>query len=310
MTGMEPKMGRKRGLGMGLSALLGGDDLWRAPAPGAAHRVPIAFLEPSPLQPRRTFADDELEALAGSIRSRGVMQPLLVRAVPGDPERYEIIAGERRWRAAQRAGLHDLPVVLYALSDREALEVALLENVQRQDLSPIEEAQGYRRLIDEFGHTQAELAEIIGKSRSHIANLLRLLALPDPVRQLLDAGTLSAGHARALLMATDPKTLARMVVTQGLNVRQTELLVQADKKAPGASRRAGPKDADTRDLEHDLSRRLGLRVTLKPAKNGGMLTIAYRTLDQLDAVVARLREDGARRFQTADEASAENAGQG
>ena len=309
MTGIEPKASRRRGLGMGLSALLGGDsDLLRGPAPAAAHRVPIEFLEPSPLQPRRTFAEDELEALTDSIRSRGVMQPLLVRAVAGDPQRYEIIAGERRWRAAQRAGLHELPVVLYALTDREALEVALLENVQRQDLSPIEEAEGYRRLIDEFGHTQTELAETIGKSRSHIANLLRLLGLPDPVRAMLDAGTLSAGHARALLMATDPHGLARTVASHGLNVRQTEALAQADKKAPGRPRRAAPKDADTRDLERDLSSRIGLKVTLKPARNGGTVTIAYRTLDQLDAVVARLRDGGAERRQGTDGVSAENSG--
>jgi ParB family chromosome partitioning protein len=305
MTGMEPH--RKRGLGMGLSALLGGDsNLLSAPPPAAAHRVPIEFLAPSPLQPRRTFADDELEALADSIRGRGVMQPLLVRAVPDDPQRYEIIAGERRWRAAQRAGLHELPVVVYALSDREALEVALLENVQRQDLSPIEEAEGYRRLVVEFGHTQAELAETIGKSRSHIANLLRLLGLPDPVRAMLDAGTLSAGHARALLMATDPHGLAKTVASQGLNVRQTELLVQADKHTRSLPRRAVEKDADTRDLERDLSRRIGLKVTLKPARNGGTVTIAYRTLAQLDAVITRLRDDRAERRQPSDELSAEN----
>jgi ParB family chromosome partitioning protein len=304
---MEPKAGRKRGLGMGLSALLGGDSsLLGAPPAAAASRVPIEFMAPSPLQPRRTFADDELEALTDSIRSRGVMQPLLVRAVADDPQRYEIIAGERRWRAAQRAGLHELPVVLYDLTDREALEVALLENVQRQDLSPIEEAEGYRRLVEEFGHTQAELAETIGKSRSHIANLLRLLGLPDPVRAMLDAGTLSAGHARALLMASDAHGLAKMVVSQGLNVRQTEVLVQADKKPPSLPRRVVEKDADTRDLERDLSRRMGLKVTLKAARNGGTLTIAYRTLDQLDAVIARLRDEGAERRQGSNGVSAEN----
>jgi len=284
-----PGAGRRRGLGMGLSALLGGDThLLQAPAVGA-NQVPIEFLEPSPLQPRRTFAEEELEALTDSIRTRGVMQPLLVRAVADDPPRYEIIAGERRWRAAQRAGLHELPVVVYALSDRETLEVALLENVQRENLSPIEEADGYRRLIDEFGHTQAALAEIIGKSRSHIANLLRLLGLPDPVRQLLDAGTLSAGHARALLVASDPAKVARLVLAQGLNVRQTEALVQADKGPSRPARRSAEKDADVRDLERELSTSLGLKVTLKAAANGGSLTIAYRTLDQLDAVIARLR---------------------
>jgi ParB family transcriptional regulator, chromosome partitioning protein len=304
MSGLDPKAGRRRGLGMGLSALLGGDDLLKAPPPAAASSVPIEFLAPSPLQPRRHFAEDELEALAESIRARGVMQPLLVRPVAGEPQRYEIIAGERRWRAAQRAGLHELPVVPYALSDRETLEVALLENVQRQDLSPIEEADGYRRLIDEFGHTQAELASALGKSRSHIANLLRLLALPPAVRSLLDAGALSAGHARALLMARDPEALARSVALQGLNVRQTERLVQADKGA-GRPRRAGAKDADTRALERELSGRMGLKVTLKAAGNGGTLTIAYRTLDQLDTVIGRLRDSGPASGEKADDMSAE-----
>ncbi len=304
MTEIEARPGRKRGLGMGLSALLGGDaELLKAPPPAASQSVPIEFLVPSPLQPRRRFAEDELDALADSIRARGVMQPLLVRPAPGAPQRYEIVAGERRWRAAQRAGVHELPVVLYALSDREALEVALLENVQRQDLSPVEEADGYRRLIDEFGHTQAELASALGKSRSHIANLLRLLALPPAVRSLLDAGALSAGHARALLMARDPGALAKIVLDQGLNVRQTERLVQADKNPP-AQRQKPAKDADTRALERELSTRIGLKVTLKPAGNGGTLSIAYHSLDQLDEVVARLRAGRSE----AGEASAEITG--
>jgi ParB family chromosome partitioning protein len=306
MSEIEPKVARKRGLGMGLSALLGGDaELLRAPPPAAGSSVPIELLAPSPLQPRRHFAEDELEALAESIRARGVMQPLLVRPVVGDARRYEIVAGERRWRAAQRAGVHELPVVVYALSDREALEVALLENVQRQDLSPIEEADGYRRLIDEFGHTQAELASALGKSRSHIANLLRLLGLPPSVRSLLDEGALSAGHARALLMARDAGAMAKTVLDKGLNVRQTERLVQADKREPGRSRRSPHKDADTRALERQLSARIGLKVTLKPAGNGGTLTIDYHTLDQLDAVIARLRDGGAAAGHAADGVSAE-----
>jgi len=305
MSEIEPKVARRRGLGMGLSALLGGDaDLLRAPPSRAGSSVPIELLAPSPLQPRRHFAEDELESLADSIRSRGVLQPLLVRPVAGDPRRYEIVAGERRWRAAQRAGVHELPVVVYALSDRETLEVALLENVQRQDLSPIEEADGYRRLIDEFGHTQAELASALGKSRSHIANLLRLLALPFSVRSLLDAGALSAGHARALLMARDADAMAKTVLDQGLNVRQTERLVQADKSTPGRSRRPPEKDADTRALERELSARIGLKVTLKVAGNGGSLTVAYHTLDQLDALIARLRNGGAP-GNAADDVSAE-----
>jgi ParB family chromosome partitioning protein len=302
----EPKFARKRGLGMGLSALLGGDaDFLRSPPAAPASSVPVEHLAPSPLQPRRHFAEDEIELLAESIRTRGVMQPLLVRPAAGDPGRYEIVAGERRWRAAQRAGVHELPVVVHRLSDREALEVALLENVQRQDLSPIEEADGYRRLIDEFGHTQQELASALGKSRSHIANLLRLLALPAPVRSLLDAGTLSAGHARALLMAGDPAAAARTVVEQGLNVRQTERLVQADKRAAGRAGRRADKDADTRALERELSARIGLKVTLKSAGTGGSLTITYRTLHQLDSVLARLRGSGDAAAHLRDEMSAE-----
>jgi ParB family transcriptional regulator, chromosome partitioning protein len=276
---------RKRGLGMGLSALLGG-----APelAAEGARTVPIEFLRPSTLQPRRQFAEDQLAALADSIRAKGVMQPLLVRHAPGDAEQYEIVAGERRWRAAQLAGCHELPVVVYSLSDREALEVALLENVQRQDLTPLEEAEGYRRLIDEFGHTQDELARSLGKSRSHIANLIRLLGLPRPLRAMLESGHLSAGHARALLGARDPTPLARQVAARGLNVRQTEALVRNERPptAPGGPRQ---RDPDAVALERDLSARLGLPVRLQPkARGGGTLSIDYRSLEQLDGLIRRL----------------------
>src|SRR5690606_29768782 len=258
--GVEPRSGpRKRGLGMGLSALLGNAaDL--AGAEGV-RRVPIEFLRPNAVQPRRHFGEDELAALTESIRAKGVLQPLLVRRLGGDGH-YEIIAGERRWRAAQRAGCHELPVVVYELSDREALEVALLENVQRQDLTPLEEAEGYRRLIDDFGHTQEELARVLGKSRSHIANLIRLLALPVPVRTMLESGELTAGHARALLGAHDPAALANQVVAQGLNVRQTEALAKRERQQAATSRRK-PRDADTVALERDLSSRLGLPVRLQ-----------------------------------------------
>jgi ParB family chromosome partitioning protein len=210
-----------------------------------------------------------------------------VRRVADHDEQYEIIAGERRWRAAQLAGCHELPVVVYALSDREALELALLENVQRQDLTPLEEAEGYRRLIEEFGHTQDELARSLGKSRSHIANLIRLLGLPGPLRALLESGQLSAGHARALLGAVDPAPLARQVLARGLNVRQTEALVRNERHAikVGGDRK---RDADTVALERDLANRLGLPVRVQPKASGGTLRIEYRSLEQLDGLIRRL----------------------
>jgi ParB family chromosome partitioning protein len=270
---------------MGLSALLGN-------AAGAAggegvRMVPIEFLRPSTLQPRRYFGDDELAALTESIRAKGVMQPLLVRRRSDGAGQYEIVAGERRWRAAQLAGCHELPVVVYVLSDREALEVALLENVQRQDLTALEEAEGYRRLIDEFGHTQEELARTLGKSRSHIANLIRLLALPASVRTMLERGELSAGHARALLGAPDPAPLARQVVARELNVRQTEALVRQARQSASPIA-PGPRDANTAALERDLSARLGLPVKLQPRRQGGTLSIAYRSVEQLDDLIRRL----------------------
>ena len=284
--GAEPRVGaRKRGLGMGLSALLG-NVRDRANAEGV-HMVPIEFLRPAALQPRRYFGEDELAALTESIRAKGVMQPLLVRRLPDGDDHYEIVAGERRWRAAQLAGCHELPVVVYALSDREALEVALLENVQRQDLTPLEEADGYQRLITQFGHTQEELARTLGKSRSHIANLIRLLGLPASVRTMLERGELSAGHARALLGAPDPAPLARQVVTRELNVRQTEAMVRNQRQSIRPST-SGPRDANTVALERDLSMRLGLPVTLQPRRNGGTLSIAYRSAEQLDDLIKRL----------------------
>jgi ParB family chromosome partitioning protein len=280
---------RRRGLGMGLSALLGGSaDAVLAPSSGAARTLAIELLRPSRVQPRRRFTDAELEGLADSIRARGVMQPLLVRRSADGGELYEIVAGERRWRAAQRAGLHELPVIVRQLSDGEALEVALIENVQRQDLSPLEEAEAYRRLIDEFGHTQEALATALGKSRSHVANLLRLLGLPEPVRVLLDGGQLSAGHARALLGARDPAAAAELVVRGGLNVRQTEVLVRQEAEAPPKPAASPRQDPNTRALERDLSTRLGLHVRIRSKAGGGVLTIAYGSLEQLDAVIRRL----------------------
>ena len=293
--GQDQKGGsRRRGLGRGLSSLI--PDLpakqETSSAPGVK-AVPIEFLKPSPFQPRRRFADDEIDGLADSIKAKGVMQPLLVRQAAGDGRTFEIIAGERRWRAAQRAGLHELPVLVHDLSDRDTLEVALLENVQREDLSPLEEAEGYQRLIDEFGHTQQELADTIGKSRSHIANLLRLLLLPPKVQTLMESGALSAGHARALINADRPADLAQIVVDKGLNVRQTEMLVRQQKEisnlASATSKEASAKDPDTVALERELSTGLGLSVALKTKGKGGVVSISYRTLDQLDGLLKRLR---------------------
>jgi ParB family chromosome partitioning protein len=286
----------KRGLGRGLSALLGESASAPTAAPARAQRhFPTGQLEPSPLQPRRNFDGEELESLAESIRSNGILQPILVRPHPARPGMYEIVAGERRWRAAQIAKLHEVPVLERQLSDREVLELAIVENVQRNDLSALEEAQGYRRLIDDFGRTQEELAQQVGKSRVHIANTLRLLKLPAAVQDLLQQGKLSAGHGRALLAAADPEALAGRVVALGLSVRQTEAL--AARAVKPARRHAPAKDADTRALEHDLSRVLGLKVEIdhgkgEEGKAGGRVTIRYRSLEQLDEVIRRLNRDG------------------
>jgi len=286
--------GRKRGLGRGLSSLIPEtpvDLVTTSEAKGQS--VAVDQLSPSPFQPRRRFSEDELNGLADSIRSKGVMQPLLVRASKDRSDAYEIIAGERRWRAAQLAGIHELPVVVRDLTDRETLEVALLENIQREDLSPLEEAEGYRRLIEEFDHTQQELADTLGKSRSHITNLMRLLSLPNDIRVMVEDGRLSAGHARALLNADDPLTVAKTVVGKGLNVRQTEMLVRLQKSGSsldaGATSKTAEKDPDTLALERELSTMLGLRVTLASKGKGGSVTIAYRSLDQLDGLLHRLR---------------------
>jgi ParB family transcriptional regulator, chromosome partitioning protein len=285
--------GKRRNLGRGLSALFGeeSDDLAAADRQRVGKSVPIGFLRVGKFQPRHRFDDDALRALADSIREKGVLQPLLVRRHPDGAHSYEIIAGERRWRAAQLAQLHEVPVIVKELDDRAALEIALVENIQRADLTVLEEAEGYRRLMAEFGHTQEALAAAVGKSRSHVANMMRLLALPEPVKQLLDSGALSAGHARALLNAADPAGMAREIVRRGLNVRQAELLAKGAKtarhKAPAV------KDADTAALERDLTNLLGLKVAISFAGRGGALTIHYRTLEQLDDVIRRLHHDPA-----------------
>jgi ParB family chromosome partitioning protein len=282
----------KSRLGRGLSALLG-DDGGQPAAETArnAVEVPIESLMPNPYQPRRHFDEDAIAELVESIRSRGVLQPLLVRRSPTHPGRYEIIAGERRWRASQRARLHQVPIVVRDFTDKEALEVAIIENIQRQDLTPIEEARAYQRLVDEFQHTQEALGEVVGKSRSHVANLMRLLQLPPAVQKMLGSGEISMGHARALVTATDPETLAREIVRRNLTVRQAENFAAGAgrRRAAAAKSSAARKDADTLALEQDLSEALGLAVALDhKGEEGGAVTIRYKTLDQLDEICRRL----------------------
>ncbi len=286
--------GRRRGLAKGLSALLGDDgaDVLQA-APGAGPQVvPVELVRPSRFQPRRRFDEGEIRELAQSIGEKGVLQPLVVRRDPEIAGSYEIVAGERRWRAAQLAQLHQLPVIVRDVTDREALEISLVENVQREDLTSLEEAQGYKRLIDDFGHTHDALAKAVGKSRSHMANTLRLLGLPEPVKAMLDDGKLTAGHARALLAAPDPTALGREVVARGLNVRQTEKLVRSAAKPRRRARATLAQDIDTRAIERSLSDRLGLTVKVKHRREGGWIEIRYRTLEQLDDVLRRLGGTG------------------
>ena len=278
---------RRRQLGRGLAALFGEAEGEAVAEPAMQRRVPIELIRPSAFQPRRRFAEDELDALAQSIREKGILQALLVRPIDGEEPAFELVAGERRWRAAQRVGMHEVPVIVRPLADFEALEIALVENVQREDLAPLEEAEAYSRLMEEFGRTQGAMAEAVGKSRSHVANTLRLLSLPAPVRHRLDQGELSAGHARALLAAADPITLAAEVVRRGLNVRATEKLVQRRSEMRQPKRRL--RDADTVALERELSDRLGLRVTLEPKRRGGSLSLHYASLDQLDQILRLLR---------------------
>ena len=289
---------RRASLGRGLSALFGEatEDYSALDKVRQSKQVPIEFVHPGKYQPRRKFDEEAIQGLVDSIRDKGILQPLLVRRDGEDANSYELIAGERRWRAAQIAGLHEVPVVIRDLSDREALEIALIENIQRQDLTPLEEAEGYRRLMEEFEHTQEDLARAVGKSRSHVANMMRLLALPDPVKSMVQDGALTAGHARALLTAPDPAAVAREVVTRGLNVRQTEDLMRGDqpkakkgKAANGGSGNAlAMKDVDLINLEEEISARIGLKVAINPQGQRGTITIHYQTLDQLDDVLHRL----------------------
>lgn len=277
-------------LGRGLSALLG--DAPPAASAGTGPRVlPVAALEPGPFQPRGTMDEGALAELAASIREHGLLQPILARPKRGAAGQFQIVGGERRWRAAQLAGLHEVPVLVKEVSDREAMAAALVENLQRQDLNAVEEAEGYARLSEQFGMTQEALARAVGKSRPHVANTLRLLNLPDRVREMLREGALSAGHARALLAAPDPSLLATQVVDRGLNVRQTEALA-ASRAKPAEPRPAKPFDPDLRKFEREVTERLGLKVAIKPGRRGGQVTIAYRDLDQLDGLMRLLAPRG------------------
>lgn len=298
MSAAESSPRRRSSLGRGLDALFGEAeeaDIAAASAPGeprAPRSLPIEFLSPGPFQPRRKFDEAELDRLVESIRTQGVLQPLLVRPVEGKPDRYHIIAGERRWRAAQKAKLHEVPVVVRPMSDREALQIAIIENVQRQDLTALEEAEGYQRLLDEFGLTQEEVAQAVGKSRSHIANTLRLLDLPDTVLAQLQEGLLTAGHARALLGCPDPEAAARTVIAKGLNVRQTEQLARDAREQPSpAPSRPAMRDPNIVALERDIETRLGYRVKIDTQNNNtsGTIHIQWSNLDQFAALLKRLQ---------------------
>ncbi|HWU13441.1 MAG TPA: ParB/RepB/Spo0J family partition protein [Caulobacter sp.] len=289
----------RRGLGRGLSALLGEVDSAPAQAPGDAsagsREAPIELIRRNPEQPRRTFREEDLVELSDSIREKGVLQPILVRPAPGAAGEYQIVAGERRWRAAQRAGLKTLPIMVRELDDLAVLEIGIIENVQRADLNAIEEALSYKVLIEKFGQTQEVIAQTVGKSRSHVANTLRLLALPDSVQGYVTSGEMTAGHARAIATAVDPAALAREVIDKGLSVRDTEALARRTPNAAGEARARSSggrppktKDTDTQSLEADLSSLLGLDVEIDDRGGAGALTIRYATLEQLDDLCNRL----------------------
>lgn len=291
----------RKGLGRGLSALMA-DIQVTTDAPSTSPQrensgervLPIERIVPNPEQPRRAFSEDALAELAASIRHKGVIQPLIVRPDPAGGDMFQIVAGERRWRAAQLAQVHDVPVIVRSFDDTEVLEVAIIENIQRADLNPVEEAQGYRQLMDRFGHTQEQLATAMGKSRSHIANVMRLLGLPEEVLEFLRNGNLTAGHARALITTEDPVALARKIVAKGLSVRDVEKLVKSEGSGSPAKRPPShaTKDADTRALEADLSAALGLPVTIdhQQDKARGKITISYKDLEQLDDLVRILNK--------------------
>jgi ParB family chromosome partitioning protein len=284
---IDPK---RRTLGRGLAALMGDDseDYAQLDRLRTSRAIAIDQLRPSAIQPRRQMQPDELQELAASIAERGVLQPILVRRVPDEPHAFEIIAGERRWRAAQLAQLHEVPAIVKDLDDGEALQVALIENLQRQDLNPLEEAEGYRRLMQEFGHSQENLAGRIGKSRSHVANTLRLLTLPEEVKALVDAGELTAGHARALIGSEAAGELAREVAARKLSVRDTEALAAQRREAPARPAASSAKDPDTLALERDLSALLAAKVEIRGRGKAGKLIVHYRSLEQLEALLEGL----------------------
>lgn len=304
---MTPKPATKPApLGRGLSALFGDTDSAYQPratsgasapstgnmdAAGGTKMLPIEWIQPGAFQPRRHFDESAIRELAESIRERGLILPIMVRALEGEEQAFEIIAGERRWRAAQMAGLHEVPVLIRRFSDREAMEIGLIENVQRQDLSPLEEAEGYRRLLDEFRHTQDGLAKVVGKSRPHITNLLRLLTLPDPVKAMISSGDLTMGHARAIITATNPEEIAKEIVKKGLSVRQAEALAKklSDGRFAKKERARKDVDPDILALERSLQTALGLKVRLNAEGGSGSLTLFYSDLDQLDGLLRRLQ---------------------
>lgn len=284
----------KKRLGRGLAALIGEMDKPDAPETATSDdHVAIEQISANPDNPRRRFAETELADLTQSIREHGVVQPVVVRP-SRNAGNFEIIAGERRWRAAQRAGMTEIPVIIREVDDRVALELAIVENVQRADLNPVEEARGYQQLIDDHSYTQSELAKVIGKSRSHVANTLRLLTLPDTVCDMLAEGALSAGHARALITADNPAVLARRIIEQGLSVRQAESLAQdkgpGNKRKKAAGRRVTEQDSDTKALEKALGDKTGLAVSIIGCGESGVVKIAYKSLDQLDDICRRLGE--------------------
>ena len=279
----------KKGLGRGLSSLMGDTETVQTKNSnvGQETKIPIANLKPSPSQPRRLFNKNSINELADSIKAKGLVQPLVVRPSPSDANSYEIIAGERRWRAAQIAQLHEVPAVIRNFNDTEALEIAIIENVQRSDLSPIEEAAGYKRLIENHGHTQEDLSGIVGKSRSHIANIIQLLSLPQSIQDMITEGKISSGHARAIMNSAFPEQLAEKIINENLSVRDAENLAK-DKK--GIIKKIKLKDPDTIDLENKISEKLGLTININhKGKKGGNIRIDYKTLDQLEMITQKLK---------------------